>query len=48
VIDVLVNVSTPSGKCPHMITECDQRLRTRFATMFAASVVGADGPDSSE
>ncbi len=31
-------VSTPSGKWPHMITECDQTLRTRLAVKFAASV----------
>ncbi len=27
-----------------MITECVQRLRTRLAVAFAASVVSADGP----
>ena len=40
------NVSTPSGKWPHMITECDHRLRTTFATKFAASV-GTKAPNGS-
>ena len=40
-------VSTPLGKWPHMMTEWVHRLRTRLAVKFAASVVGADGPDSS-
>ena len=40
-------VSTPSGKWPHMMTEWVHRLRTRLAVAFAASVVSADGPDSS-
>ena len=46
-IDVFSNVSTPSGKCPHMITECDHRLRTTLAVKLAASVGRNDGPDSS-
>src|SRR6476661_5134418 len=45
-IDVRSNVSTPSGKWPHMITECDQRLRTTLAVKFAARVGSAEGPDS--
>jgi hypothetical protein len=39
-------VSTPSGKCPHMITECDHRLRTTLAVKFAARVGRNEGPDS--
>ena len=46
-IERFSNVCTPSGKCPHMITECDQRLRTTLAVKFAASVGRNDGPDSS-
>ena len=46
-IEVFSKVSTPSGKWPHMITECVHRLRTRFAVTFAASVVRKDGPESS-
>ncbi len=46
-MEVLVKVCTPSGKCPHMITEWVHRLRTRLAVTFAVSVVSADGPDSS-
>ncbi len=46
-IEVFSKVSTPSGKCPHMITEWVHRLRTRFAVAFAASVGRNDGPDSS-
>ena len=37
-IDFRSKVSTPSGKWPHMITECDQTLRTRLAVKLAASV----------
>ncbi len=46
-IDRRSKTCTPSGKCPHMITEWDQMLRTRFAVNVAASVVRNDGPDSS-
>ena len=31
-IEVFSKVSTPSGKCPQMMTEWVQRLRTRLAT----------------
>lgn len=46
-IDDFVNVSTPDGKCPHIITEWLHTLRTRSVVMLAASVGSADGPDSS-
>src|SRR4029079_3669944 len=46
-IDFFSNVSTPSGKWPHMITECVQRLRTRLAVKFADRVLSADGPEIS-
>ena len=32
-------VSTPSGKCPHMMIEWLHTLRTRLAVALAASVV---------
>ena len=35
-------VSTPSGKCPHMITEWLHPLRTRLATRLAVKVERAD------
>ena len=37
-IDVLSKVSTPSGKWPHMITECAHTLRTTLAVKLAARV----------
>ena len=46
-IEVFSKVSTPSGKWPHMMTVCVQRLRTRLAVALAASVCRNDGPDSS-
>ena len=36
-------VATPSGKCPHMITECVHTLRARLATTFAARVAAKAG-----
>ena len=42
---VLAKVCTPSGKCPHMMTEWVHRLRTRLAVRLAVSVVRADGPE---
>src|SRR3546814_10718948 len=45
-IEVFSKVSTPSGKWPHMMTECVQMLRTTLAVRFAPRVVSADGPDS--
>ena len=35
-------VSTPSGKCPHMITEWLHTLRTTLAVKLAASVLRND------
>ena len=46
-IELFAKVCTPSGKCPHMITECVHRLRTTLAVALAVSVVNAEGPDSS-
>src|SRR3712207_2756470 len=46
-IDDFSKVSTPSGKCPHRMTEFDHRLRTMFAVKFAATVDRKFGPDSS-
>ena len=46
-IEVFSKVSTPSGKWPHMITECVQTLRTTLAVKLAPSVVSAEGPESS-
>ena len=37
-IERFSKVSTPSGKWPHMITECVHRLRTRLAVKLAARV----------
>ena len=45
-IEVFVNVWTPSGKWPHMITEWVHRLRTRLAVRLAVNVLNADGPDN--
>ena len=45
-IDVFSKVWTPSGKCPHMMTECDHRLRTTLAVKFAARVGRNEGPES--
>ena len=42
-IEVFENVATPSGKCPHMITECVHTLRTRLATTLAVRVAANAG-----
>jgi hypothetical protein len=46
-IESFAKVSTPSGKWPHMMTECVQMLRTTLATALAPIVWKKDGPDSS-
>ena len=45
-IDSCSKVSTPSGKWPHMITECAQRLRVTLAVTLAARVLRHDRPES--
>src|SRR5919107_6141374 len=42
-MDVFSNVSTPDGKCPHMMTECDHRLRIRLAVKLAVMVCRNEG-----
>ena len=46
-MEVLAKVSTPSGKWPHMMTECAHKLRIRLAVAFAPTVWKNEGPDSS-
>src|ERR671911_2044316 len=44
-MDFFSKVSTPSGKCPHMITECDHRLRTTLAAEVGPGVCGDGGAE---